>query len=201
MFSLSLLTHGNTFRAVRDFLRKLVWLKTVNTFDNPSGPLLEGIWTHLHLGRDERLPKSLDIQLFSSLKTYMLSLALSLSLSLSDLSPYSPVFSLSPPSSFLPSPPSPVTLSLSPPPSILNPFFFLSSPFLSTLSSLSHIKSLKRRIPVSALHPPLSPLFLPLLSQTVSSRNLAPDSCRCFLWYQRGSKALRHRIWASSRTF
>ena len=82
MFSLSLLTHDNTFRAVRDFLRKLVWLKTVNTFDNPSGPLLEGIWTHLHLGRDERLPKSLDIQLFSSLKTYMLSLALSLSLSL-----------------------------------------------------------------------------------------------------------------------
>lgn len=182
VLSLSLLTHYNTFYNTI-LLRKPAFLKTANTFDNPSGPLLEGIWTHLHFGRDERLPKSLDIQLFSSLKTYMLSLPLSLCL-------ITLLTRLLPPSSLLPPPfPSFICHSFLISPSLYpKSLFFLSSPFLSTLSSLSCIESLKCRNPVSALHPPLSPLFLPLLSQTVSSRNLAPDSCRCFLWYQRGAK-------------
>lgn len=100
-----------------------------------------------------------------------------------------PLITLLPLSTFtslIPSPPLPVTLSLSLSPSILNPFLFsLCSHLFSTSTSLPHIKSLNCRNSILAFTPPLLRPFLPLLSQTVSSRNLPPGSCCCFLWYQR----------------
>lgn len=80
---------------------------------------------------------------------------------------------------------------------------FLSSPphgcFLYSTSFFSHYRSC---LPLAWSHvskawgagnllqPPLPHPFHPLLSQPVSSLNLLPDSCRCFLWYQRQQSAV-----------
>lgn len=79
--------------------------------------------------------------------------------------------------------------------------FSLSTPLLSTCSSLPHIKSLKCRNPVLASSPPLALHFLPLLSQTVSSHNLPPDSCCCFLWYRRKQNAASSNLSAFQNIF
>lgn len=108
-----------------------------NRFYIPEGLLLEGIWTCLHLSTDKKkTPKESQHSNFSYIKAYVITNLLPLPL----LASYSLTSSSSP--SHLPPSLSSFTLHSF---LIILP---LSSPLLSTFSSLPRIKSLKCRNPV-----------------------------------------------------